>query len=189
MNTNYLQSSEVKAFPLAKSRAAISLDITSRIFYEQNVSNIIRQLTSRPGFIISGTVDDQGNVINGPLKIDIQGYYFEISEKSNLIPVAGEVDKNSTKIYVGIRLSSPESITDDSGSTIITPQEIIGQDYQNEYQGLYFCYNALPSEFIGFQLLQGAGSGDNKTWSLFEKSFTKFDYTNDLNITFIDGKN
>lgn len=197
IDKNYLKSNTVKAFPLAKPRSATSADITSRIFYEQNVSNIIRQLTSLDGFVISGDIDDYGNVIE-TLKINIFGYYFEISAyedeinqtPNNIIPPEPEDIINTDKIYVAIRLSDPEPTDGPEGSTVIIPQEIIGQDNAGNYEGLYFGY-VLPNDYKGFQLLDSNGvAGDGrKKWKIHEDSRKKFDYTNDLNITFIDGKN
>lgn len=64
----YLQSKQVKAFPLGRPRSTSSNDITSRIFYEQNVSNIIRQLIDVPGFIISApSISMPSGTINGKI--------------------------------------------------------------------------------------------------------------------------
>ena len=190
----YLASNTVKAFPLAKSRSSLSLDITSRIFYEQNVSNLIRQLSSIPGFVISGDVDVNGCVVD-ILKLNIYGYYFEIlpgrDSNNNAIPTSLIPDDATDSVYVGIQLSEPYTM-DVDGNQVQVPIEIIGQDINGQYLGLCFATSLNPENnihLIGFKLLEATGSGANKKWRLTDESHKKFDFIKDLNITFIDGKN
>lgn len=167
----YLKSENVKAFPLAKPRLGSSVDITSRIFYEQNVSNIIRQIIEVAGFIISGKVDTRG-IVTEKLCINIYGYYFEIAVGTSL--VNNEV---SNKVFAQIKIYTPQ--VEESG--VQAPSEIDGQDESGEYTGLKFSGNLEPG-CIGFQLLQKSGSN----WGFVEDSFRKFKVEK-LDIDWIDG--
>lgn len=192
----YLQSKQVKAFPLGRPRSTSSNDITSRIFYEQNVSNIIRQLIDVPGFIISasGINMPSGTVSGSNLVIDIGGYYFDISNGSTIVPFNSDgavVDgttilKNSTVyLYFCIDTTSEE------------PHEIIGQDStDNTYQGLVIEVSTLsPDKFNKhtYNLPVYFGNTDNNgipkanTWKIYVNSMMKFN-SESLNITGIDGK-
>lgn len=192
----YLQSKQVKAFPLGRPRSTSSNDITSRIFYEQNVSNIIRQLIDVPGFIISasGINMPSGTVSGSNLVIDIGGYYFDISNGSTIVPFTSDgavVDgttilKNSTVyLYFCIDTTSEE------------PHEIIGQDStDNTYQGLVIEVSTLsPDKFNKhtYNLPVYFGNTDNNgipkanTWKIYANSMMKFN-SESLNITGIDGK-
>ena len=192
----YLQSKQVKAFPLGRPRSTSSNDITSRIFYEQNVSNIIRQLIDVQGFIISaaGINMPSGTVSGNNLVIDIGGYYFDISNGSTIVPFNSDgavVDgttilKNSTVyLYFCIDTTSEE------------PHEIIGQDStDNTYQGLVIEVSTLsPDKFNKhtYNLPVYFGNTDNNgipkanTWKIYVNSMMKFN-SESLNITGIDGK-
>lgn len=192
----YLQSKQVKAFPLGRPRSTSSNDITSRIFYEQNVSNIIRQLIDVPGFIISasGINMPSGTVSGSNLVIDIGGYYFDISNGSTIVPFNSDgavVDgttilKNSTVyLYFCIDTTSEE------------PHEIIGQDStDNTYQGLVIEVSTLsPDKFnkhtynlpVYFGNTDSNGMPKANTWKIYANSMMKFN-SESLNITGIDGK-
>ena len=192
----YLKSKQVKAFPLGRPRSTGSNDITSRIFYEQNVSNIIRQLIDVPGFIISAPNINMpsGNISGSNLIMDIGGYYFDISSGSTIVPFNGDgavvdgntVLKNSTVyLYFCIDTTNKE------------PYEIIGQDStDNTYQGLVIEASTLnPSKFkkhtynlpVYFGNTDSNGIPKSDTWKIYANSYMKFN-TRSLNITGIDGK-
>ena len=192
----YLKSKQVKAFPLGRPRSTGSNDITSRIFYEQNVSNIIRQLIDVPGFIISAPNINMpsGNISGSNLIMDIGGYYFDISNGSTIVPFNGDgavVDgntalKNSTVyLYFCIDTTNKE------------PYEIIGQDStDNTYQGLVIEVSTLnPGKFkkhtynlpVYFGNTDSNGIPKADTWKIYANSYMKFN-TRSLNITGIDGK-
>lgn len=165
----YLKSEQVKAFPLAKPRLGLSKDITSRIFYEQNVSNIIRQIIDVQGFVISGKVNEDGSV-SEKLCFDIFGYYFELGVGTEL--VNEEIDD---KVFVMIRLTDAE------------PFEIDGQDEDGSYKGLMLS-NRLEDGCKGFQLLESSkDSSGTKRWKLFDSSYSKFEVKS-LGIDWIDAK-
>lgn len=166
----YVKSDAVKAFPLAKPRLGTSKDITSRIFYEQNVSNMIRQIIDVDGFIISGSVTTAG-VVQDSLCFDIYGYYFELSNGTKLV----ESGTSATKVFALIKVSNTE------------PVEIEGQDESGEYRGLCFS-DKLESGYKGFQLLEKQdGSGPDSGWRLVIPSYRKFDIDS-LGIDWIDAK-
>ena len=192
----YLQSKQVKAFPLGRPRSTSSNDITSRIFYEQNVSNIIRQLIDVPGFIIKESDIDMAS--NGTLKsnliIDIGGYYFEISKGSAVVPFNGDgavVDNNTPLKNATVYLYFCVDTTD------AEPHEVIGQDAtDNTYQGLVIEASTIsPSNYnkhtynvpIFYGTTDSNGLPNNNTWKIYVNSFTKFD-SQSLKITGIDGK-
>lgn len=172
----YLKSDSVRAFPLAKPRSSKSNDITSRIFYEQNVSNLIRQIVDVDGFIISGEVSTEGVVENdSTLCIDIYGYYFEILPGVNLVSIAEADDSDS--VYVGIKV-----LAIDENS----PEEIDGQDLSGDYQGLILQNGEFPSEYKSFKLLEKV-PGEDDSWRLVKPSYKKFN-PDSLGIDWIDAK-
>lgn len=180
----YLKSEEVKAFPLAKPRWSSSNDITSRIFYEQNVSNIIRQIIDVDGFIISDdSVVSEFGIVNSDstLCIDLYGYYFEIASNVNLPETAGATE-DSKEVWVGIQVS--EKVGNE-------PQEIIGQDTTDGYTGLEFSASKFGSEYKCFQLLEKVTSEESgaqkSVWRLVKPSYRKFDIDS-LCIDWIDAK-
>lgn len=197
----YLSSSSVKAFPLGRSRTVSSGDITSRIFYEQTVSNIVRQIIDTEGFIITPfpTINTSG-VISGNLELNLGGYYFIINAATNCFPLNDSgslIDGNNNpfssqqQIYIYFCID----LTDEE------PYEIIGQDVNNEYQGLIIEASNFPPDrftehtyrlciFTGWCDSNGIptnGISGTNPWGIYEDSLIKFDSTS-LNITGIDGK-
>ena len=201
----YLLSTQVKAFPLGRPRSQGSGDITSRIFYEQTVSNIIRQLIDTKGFLINcpNTMSSSGT-LGSTLEFNLGGYWFEVDSGTNIFPLDGNrhliyekytdegveetVLKNSTcYLYACIELTSSE------------PYEISGQDEQyngrDVYQGLKFiASNYTPTHFNDYEyflpIFTGYTNNDGSpigTWNVYNDSFIRFDI-NSLNITGIDGK-
>ena len=202
--TTLVHSDNIHIFPVAKIRT----EQRSRILYEDNVSNIIRQLIDTNGFVLpdnptlfagyvdstsGGTcvgvhtqrVDDQGNTITDPfrIKFNIYGYYVEIK---NTILTVNTYDKVFAKL----------SITKDF------PQEISGQDITinegtspvNVYQGVELI--ATDEELqnseddtcrhIYLKLLERFNDGDNIRWRIPLQSYSRFDFSK--LITGIDGK-
>lgn len=192
----YLQSKQVKAFPLGRPRSTSSNDITSRIFYEQNVSNIIRQLIDVPGFIIKESDIDMASngILKSNLIIDIGGYYFDISKGSAVVPFNGDgavVDNNTPLKNATVYLYFCVDTTDTE------PHEVIGQDAtDNTYQGLVIEASTIsPSNYnkhtynvpIFYGTTDSNGLPNNNTWKIYVNSYTKFD-SQSLKITGIDGK-
>ena len=175
----YLQSDRVKAFPLAAPRSNSSNDITSRIFYEQNVSNLIRQIVDVDGFVISGEVNPEtGNVV-GKLCFNIYGYYFELADGAEL---AAGVGDNPKEIYVGIKFISNDDV-------VVYPLEISGQDENGEYTGLEFSSTKFGDEYKSLKLLEFSFNSEtgNEEWHIPKESKYKFDIDN-FGIDWIDAK-
>ena len=203
----YLPSTNVRAFPLGKSRVASSEDITSRIFYEQTVSNIIRQLIDTQGFIISAPSNiNLDGTIEGDLEFNLGGYYFKVLNGTSCFPLGDNGEfvtisgapafESSQQVYIYFCVDVDEK----------EPKEIIGQDVtdtsgESVYQGLLIeCSNYPPDRFTShtYSLCvftgwcngngQPTNSVDGKpSWGIYEDSFIKFD-SNSLDITGIDGK-
>ena len=191
----YLPSNSIRAFPLGRPRSTNSNDITSRIFYEQTVSNIVKQLIDTNGFIISGSEinSNNGTLLNN-LELNIGGYYFNILQNSLVFGLSTEGKLNSYLSYTGtiyiyfcIDLTSQE------------PKEIIGQDILDQnsnliYQGLVIeASNATPDNFSGhtycLPVFYGNvtnGIPNYSTWTIYNNSYFKFS-VNSLDITGIDG--
>jgi hypothetical protein len=72
-----IRSENVEVFPIAKPRTSMVTVPGTRIFTENNISNLIRQLlpTNQSGFVISAEkiTDDTFNI-----SFNIYGYYFKI---------------------------------------------------------------------------------------------------------------
>lgn len=108
----YLDSSNVKVFPFAKFRG--ETDISSRLFYEDNISRLIRQVVDTEGFVVSGGITSTGVTSQEGLAINIHGYYFYITKETSIVP-----SETSTNCYASIKLTegviSELSGQDDSG--------------------------------------------------------------------------
>ena len=148
----FIASINVKAFPLAKYRSPGSADNTSRLFYEQNVSNLIRQLIDTQGFVVSGSVSPQG-VVTDTLCFNLYGYYFELTTGTNLIDTSVS---DSNYVLASITLTST------------SPYEISGQDNNGFYEGLIIT-NSLNNTMDGIfiVLLEKDSSGN---WNIPESS-------------------
>lgn len=192
----YLASTYVKAFPLGRPRATASNDITSRIFYEQCVSNIIRQLIDVDGYIISGCeITNESGKLSSNLELNIAGYYYNIQSNASIFNLdsngaltnsSGKVLSNTTAyVYFCIDLTTTE------------PYEIIGQDDDDgNYQGLVIEMSDVPPEEYNEHTYRvpvfrgrtdASGKPQLETWEIYNNSYIKFDIES-LNITGIDGK-
>ena len=202
----FLDSGKVLAFPLGKPRTSGIRDISSRIFYEQNVSNLIRQLIDFEGFIISGdqTLNSNGQITN-PLLFNLGGYYFEISPGTELLswPVldrdgyplkSGSENISPAYIYALIQIE-PLSVAVGPDVTA-TIKEISGQDADGVYKGLEIFGSLNPNLHIENCYVLPLFSGhvnkdgvpvDNLNWAIYKNSFIKFNVES-LGITGIDGK-
>lgn len=150
----HIKSESIKIFPLAKPR---SKDSSSRLFYEDNIANIIRQVTSGNGFIINAptTLSTYNGYyrVNQDLEFNIYGYYVKITKSSNIISVS-DTNKNGTNynyIYAKIKLNNS------------TTPEINGQDDGGNYTGLEILSgNTLPSDTDTEKYLKLFTNNDNK---------------------------
>lgn len=122
----YLDSSNVKVFPFAKFRG--ETDISSRLFYEDNISRLIRQVVDTEGFVVSGSITSAGFTSQEGLAINIHGYYFYITKETSIVP-----SETSTTCYASIKLTegaiSELSGQDDSGKfTVLNFTDIVPED-------------------------------------------------------------
>ena len=202
----YVLSSRIKAFPLGRPRSQGSEDITSRIFYEQTVSNLIKQLINTKGFIIKcpKTITTSGN-LSSELEFNLGGYWFNISSGTNIFPL-----ENNVLVYEKVDIKEDEPGTSITSAnpcyiyaciklTSTVPYEISGQDElyksQNVYRGLRFIASSKsPENFKDYEYFLPIFSGQTNnsgtpigTWNVYQDSYIKFDSTS-INITGIDGK-
>lgn len=180
----FIQSQQIKIFPLAKARES---QRSSRIFYEETTSSLIRNFIDSFGFIVKnkdGKIpaiekNNNGNwQLKNDLMFNIYGYYVTIKSGTILNNVV-----NTNYIYASIKLSGGENI----------PYEINGQDVNGVYEGLELkssdevveSYNA-ENNIINLMLF--VKDTNNNTYKIYEDSYQKIDITA-LNITGIDGLN
>lgn len=88
----------IKIFPWSRSS-----DIDDKLFYEQNVSNLIRQVVDN-NFVISGNIQSYKISDEEPLRVNIYGYYIEIN-KSYEIPHGSK-----SNVYIKINLSTDSEL-------------------------------------------------------------------------------
>ena len=183
---SYIQSSQINIFPCSKARFH---DRQSNLFYEQNISNIVRQVTDVDSYIISGEINSNCTVIE-KLKLSLYGYYIEIEEDTQLV----ESNNNSDdELYVVISLTN----TAKEGIEIPIPQELYGQDKDLENTGTQVFEpiqllnkNAMEklsnSETVIYHKLLLARCVNN-IWSLVPESYVKLRAESIINLTEIDG--
>lgn len=194
MDTN-ITSSGIHVFPLAKNRPT---DRRARLFYEDNVANIVRQVVDVNGFITSPSIDSTGLlrcevknsendielVLNKMLSFNLNGYYFEIASDTALYTIVrSEVPEKGTKsfkLYASIKLDKDK-------------REISGQDEGAVYTGLVIK-EALSDDYIQLPLFNCAlyvdSNGNRVTESsLIKSSYKRFESSSlDYSIDIIDGK-
>lgn len=117
-----INSDRIKLFPISKPR---SNDPTSRLFYEDNIANMLRQIVGENGFVINAPKQltlRNGYYVNAQedLEFNIYGYYVNIKADTNLI------ESNGIKDYIYAQI-----IIDNSSIP-----EIKGQDNAGIYEGL-----------------------------------------------------
>lgn len=160
-----IKSTDISIFPLAKPRQ----NNISRLFYEQNVTNLLRQLMDTDGFIIQPCELD-GNKCKGELIFNLYGYYFKINDGATLVD-----DLNGKYIVATIKLTENE------------PVEIDGQDDNDLYTGLnIICRDTISNDNPNVKTLTIFEKVDNN-WQPCSSSFNKFN-PQSLIITGIDGK-
>ena len=208
----FVGSDKVKAFPLGRPRSAASNDITSRIFYESMVANLINQIIDVEGFLISSpgiyinpsNTNDNYKIIGADLEFNLGGYWFKVAEGTAIVPATNNetpidqtknppIDLKDTICYVYACIDVGVKNNDD-----IKIKELVGQDVNSEYQGLIFITTDTPPDkftlhsyqlpiFSGYVNANGLPEPD--TWKIYEPSFIKFTGNSiDTDITGIDGK-
>lgn len=199
-----LNSNNIHVFPLSKPR--LNDYGKSRLLYEHNIANIVRQLTDVDGFLINcpdefkveksltGTwsVKDQFNNDVEEISFNLGGYYVVV-DNVGLKQIFSNTYSKGTSIYA--HLNTTEVV---DGSFIY---EINGQDDDSNrvYTGIKFT-TTIESTEVGknyklrlFDVLDMTQAADNTisgTVKPCKNSFNKFNTKSlDLSgITGIDGK-
>lgn len=142
-----LLSQYIEIFPTAKPR---NTQRSSRLLYEDNIANIIRQIVDKPSFIISSKAtnpprlysssgSDSFQLGSGDAEFCLYGYYVKIKEDaiftlSNTTDAKGFI--NVTATLKGVY---------DASNGLYSPLEICGEDdselgAEPVYNGLQFYY-------------------------------------------------
>lgn len=191
-----IASNNIQIFPLAKPRAT---NLSNRLFYENNVAAIIRQITSNKSFIVDAAIPAErataiksidNNIItiqgynasnNYALEFNIYGYRIQIQNGTVV-----SVDNTNSKYLIGkLRVTNP---TD----TNLT--EIDGQDVSGSFNG--FEIISSDSELTDtatekYLILFEKDKSNNSKYNMYEKSLQLFTSKSiDITgmITGIDGK-
>jgi hypothetical protein len=167
---SYIESSNIVVFPCSKHRT--QHDASSKLFYEQNITNLVRQVTDYPSYIISGTVDTRTGLVTETLKLTLFGYYVELKEGTTLVN-----DNSTPNVYVKVNLSSND------------PKELFGQDnVEGEFTAIEILGGTSnPDPLYCLHLLHNYGSSEDE-WKLVEDSYLKFNTTSIRDLKEIDGK-
>lgn len=161
-----IQSGNINIFPLAKPRTTNY----SRLFYEQHVTNMLRQLMDTDGFIIQSCSISSDNKCIGDLIFNLYGYYFKINSGTDL----GDL---STGNYINAKITLTET----------EPIEIVGQDEDNMYTGLeIICSDDISNNNPNTKILTLFTKIGDK-WEPLSSSFNKFN-PQSLIVDVIDGK-
>lgn len=207
---SYINKDAISVFPLAKNRPS---DRSARLFYENNVANIIRQLVDTEGFIILPEVetdltqdlfvlnnDSSKTVLDGaedslkitfsisaPLVFNLYGYYFNIwNESTGTVDIFNQQKLTQDEVDNGFEVWAYIDI--DS-----VAKEILGQDVNNFYEGLVFCTGTTALDVEGRHKLKIADcwideDGILKS-SIATNSYMKLNSKSlDVTINRIDGK-
>lgn len=152
----HIDKGSIHVFPLAKNR---SEDKAARLFYEDNIANIVRQVTDTTGFIIAPQANDLKSKIsyvksatqpvNGDLvrydfilsdsfSFNLYGYYFMLDSGTKLV----QVDFDATK-------SELQHVADIYAAIVVNDGEVQGQDDEGVYNGLHVL-TSKPSTEDGY---------------------------------------
>lgn len=181
----YLQSKNVTVFPVAKNRSS---EVNGgRLFTEDYVANIVRQLIDTTGFIIECNPSSGIEVTNTlNVRFNLYGYYFDVTFTPQELITAFESDPNNkwgNNLYVIASI-----LLDD------TTREIVGQDVNDAtlgkiYQGLDISISTEATKNSRSLKLFSIIKNKDGTYKLevYDKGFQKFE-ASAIYITEIDGK-
>lgn len=95
----------------------------SKLFYEQNITNMVRHITDNPSFVISGDIDTNGVVTeDGNLKLNLYGYFIELRSGTSLATFT-----DGEELYIGVKLTNEANL----------PHELDGQIQDSENESIY----------------------------------------------------
>lgn len=125
-SNTYLSSTDVSIFPYAPPRTNSPTD---NVFYEQNTTNMIRQITraffGTDSFVIGdASIIDSDNNIIPQVEFCIHGYYFRVNKAALTAMRSGNTTLTG---YIAVQKA-----------TTSAPEYIIGQDSNGEFQALSF---------------------------------------------------
>lgn len=199
-----LLSQYIEIFPTAKPR---NTQRSSRLLYEDNIANIIRQIVDKPSFIISSKAtppprlysssgSDSFQLRYGDAEFCLYGYYVKIKQDATFT-LDSTTDDNKGFINVTATLTG---VYDDSND-LYSPLEICGKDEsvlgaEPVYDGLQFNYsrdyknsvavvkdNNSVTVTVAFSLF----SKHNEVYELCPQSYAKMS-VGSLFLDGIDGK-
>ena len=127
MAETYIKSSNIQIFPLSKPRTYTGATYSNRLFYENNISNITRQVT-----ISSFTIDlPQFSDLNSNLiTFNIFGYYVQITGSS----VYEILPNNTTDTYCYAKLNLSAPVANNTVQKYLT--EVASADVNDNFTGL-----------------------------------------------------
>lgn len=159
----YIESNNIDIFPCSINRTT---DRKSKLFYEENISNLVRQVTDYHSFIISGGVDINGNV-TATLCLTLFGYYIEIKPGTNLTSNISD----TTNLFIKLNLTEKSDTQ---------PQELHGQDNGTTFEAVELT--TTESEYSLSLLIK-----DDTGWKLDSNSYVKFKQGSIFGLDEIDG--
>lgn len=203
-NTVFLNSGDISVFPLAKNRVVNGRQ--QRLLYEDNITNLIRQLVDSKAFVISQASDCVSIVAAsaedtlathyiqiGALAFNVRGYYFQSTATGGSRPKIPIELKDNT-LPVELCLNATISLT--------LNRELYGQDEGSVYEGVGFSIsesfisdkgtdefgNTVYTETLGKLIC--TYDNDAKEWKVeFDPKTVKFTLKSfEDSIDFIDGK-
>ena len=98
----YLSSDKIKVFPSARRNE--STDTFSRLMSESTIVSIVNRLIETEGFVITNAYTN-----NGQLEFNIHGYYFNITDSTEIIAAYSGV--TNVVLYASIIISSFAPLT------------------------------------------------------------------------------
>ncbi len=95
----YVQSINIKAYPVVNRNTAVSGDTYSRHTSEATLTGIINKLINSDGFVITQKTDiDQDK----EFAFNIHGYYFSVAKLANIIDIVVPSDRTSSGFWTGV---------------------------------------------------------------------------------------
>ena len=175
----YISSINVNLFPYSKPRASTD-QRTNRLFYEQNITNLVKQLTDTKSFLINVPAlneDDYSCTITDDLEFNLYGYYFKVNAGTVIYNSQGQPMLTKTKLYAEIEIDTSSGI-----------EQLAGQDNNLFFEGLNIVTTPTEGENYKSILLYTKTSETPPKWDPNDDGYTKFIWDRSFKISGIDGK-